>query len=157
MLELVLALLAFAALAAPCIALVAFALPRRLMTAMSVMVAAPFKATVSVVDAKDNPVATYALSCSDVANAFATNDGDGQAYIELPETYPNGAPIGALYLGDLFLSASGTDTAQMEVWAGGFPTQHRLRNSAMSSATNLKRTPRIGFKPGRKVAFKQLA
>lgn len=121
------------------------------------MAAAAFKVTASFVDDRDAPVATYALSASDVANAFATNDADGLTFIDLPKEYADGSPIrGGVYLNDLFLSAAGTDTAQLEIWAGGFPTAHRLRNGSTSSAANVKRCPKIGFRPGKRVAFKQL-
>lgn len=142
------------------VALAAFvltAVPRRLLAMSSVFVAAAFKGTASFTDGKGEPVATYGLSFSDVLNAFATNDGDGLTFVDLPKEYPNGRPIaGGVYLEDLFLTAAGTDTSQIEVWSGGFPSMHRLKNSAMSSAANVKRTPRIGFKPGKRVAFKQL-
>lgn len=121
------------------------------------MAATPFKATASFVDARGLPVATYALSASDVANAFLTNDGDGLAFIDLPREYPDGTPVQAVFLEDLFLSAAGVDTTQLEIWAGGFPTAHRLRDSQLASAANVKRVPRIGFKPGKRIALKQLA
>src|SRR5687767_7069820 len=114
------------------------------------MAAAPFKATVSFVDETGLPVATYALSASDVANAFLTNDADGLTFIDLPSRKADGRPLGAVYMDDAFLSAAVTDTTQLEVWAGGMPTIHRLRNSQLASAANVKRAPRLGFQPGRR-------
>lgn len=122
------------------------------------MAATPFKLAPAFADAQGRPVATYSMSCSDVANAFATNDGDGLTFIDLPREYPDGSPIqGGVFLDDAFLSAAGVDTTRLELWAGGFPTTHVLRGAALASAANVKRVPRIGFKPGKRIAFKQLA
>lgn len=122
------------------------------------MAATPFKVSLAFTDERKVPVATYSLSASDVANAFATNDGDGLTFIDLPKEYPNGNPIqGNVILDDAFLSAAGVDTTRLELWAGGFPTQHILRDAALASAANVKRVPPIQFRPGRRIAFKQLA
>lgn len=122
------------------------------------MAATPFKLTASFEDERGAPVATYSLSASDVAAAFATNDGDGLTFVDLPREYPNGQPImGAVVLADLFASADGVDTKRLELWAGGFPTQHVFRDAALASAANVKRVPKVQFRPGRRVALKQLA
>lgn len=115
------------------------------------MAATPFKVSVSIVNAKGLPVATLNQSASDVANAFTTNDADGLTFVDLPNDQ------GPLFLGDIFLSAAGVDTTQLELWVNGVASAHRFRDAALASAANVKRVPSVGFNPGRRIAFKQLA
>lgn len=114
------------------------------------MAATPYKATATVIDGRGATVATYALSGSDVANAFLTNDADGLTFIDLPRR-------GGMFLGDMFLSAAGVDTTQIELWGGGAPTLNRWRDAALASAANVKRIAPVPLKPGGRIQFKQLA
>src|SRR5687767_63911 len=114
------------------------------------MAATPFKASVTVTDARGATVATYALSGSDVANAFLTNDQDGLTFIDLPKR-------GGLFLADIFLSAAGVDTSQLELWGGGMPTLNRYRDAALASAANVKRIAPVPLKAGGRIQLKQLA
>lgn len=117
------------------------------------MAATPFKATIVLTDDEDDPVATYAMSASDVANAFTTNDQDSLAYVTVP-----GSSDETYYIDDIFLSAAGVDTTQLELWANGFASTHRLRDAALASAANVARIPRsIPVAGGTRLAFKQLA
>lgn len=115
------------------------------------MAATPYKLEASFVDANGNPVHTANLSASDVANAFVTNDRDGLTFIDLPKD------VGPVYLGDLFASADGVDTKQLELWVGGTMSRHVFRTAKLASAANVKRVPQVGFKPGARVQFRQIA
>lgn len=114
------------------------------------MAATPFKATITIVDARGAAIATYNMSASDVANAFLTNDDDGLTFIDLPNR-------GGMFLGDIFLSADGVDTKRLELWGGGLPTNNKFRDAALASAANVKRIAPVPLKPKGRIQFKQLA
>jgi hypothetical protein len=119
------------------------------------MAAAPFVVTLNMSKqpgANAPVVASYTLNVSDVANAFAVNAEDGLAFIDLPRG------LGALYFHpSTFASAAGTDTSQMQLFVGGAPTGFRVRNASLASAANVARIAAQGFRPGARLAFKQLA
>lgn len=117
------------------------------------MAATPFKATVTIVDEDDNLVGNFAMSASDVANAFLTNDADSLSFIDLPDL--DGED---LFITDIFLSAAGVDTTQLELWVNGVATPVRFRDAALASAANVARIPRpIPFADGSRIQLKQLA
>ena len=86
------------------------------------MTAAPFKA-VLVFTGEDGSKISYPCTVSDVNGEYYTFP-DGSDSVVLPTDH------GILFLTDVILSASGTDTSQAEIYVNGKFTGEKIMNSA---------------------------
>lgn len=99
------------------------------------MAATPFKGIMEVKDAKGNLLGSYAFSCSDVANAFATFDNSGLTFVSMPRDG---------YISDIVLTAAGVDTTRLDLWGDNLPTPHTFNDA---SVKNTIQRPRISGIP----------
>lgn len=115
------------------------------------MTAAPFTATL-VFHCEDGSIISYPCTVSDVANEYYVFP-DGNNDVVLPSDH------GVLYLVDVILSASGTDTSQGEIYVNGKFTGEKIQNAANVGTVFNRQfmSAPIAIAPGARLRIKQTA
>lgn len=112
------------------------------------MAATPFK---GIVTFKGKSGANYSLpiSCSDVADAFATWSKSNQTFYTAPEL---------VWLTDISLTAAGVDTNNLDLFVNGADVNIRYNDTGIKNTVQMPRLPAaIPISPGAMIQFKQTA
>ena len=113
------------------------------------MAAAAFKGTVTFV-AGDGKTQTEAFTASDVADALVTFTSTNNNFINIRGR-------GRISLVDISLSAAGTDTSQINLFASGLDTGERILNAGIVATVNNRMPAPKYFLAGSSFQIKQLA
>lgn len=112
------------------------------------MAATPFKGVLEVKDAKGVPIGTYAFSCSDVANAFATFDNSGLTFVRMPKDG---------WITDIVLTAAGVDTTRLDLWADDRQTAYTFNDASVKNTIQRPRISPVPVMGGAVLQLKQIA